>query len=207
MTTLIIVRHGNTFNPHETLLRIGVRTDIPLVDSGKQQAQKIGEWLRKNTLIPHRIYAAELQRTLQTAELITQELNAEIPIIRDKQFNEIDYGPDEGKSEREVIDRIGAGAIQMWDKDAIVPGGWQVDPQTVIQDWLEFGKFIEKNYNNQIILVVTSNGIARFALYLTHQFEQFKQQYAIKISTGALCILRKINVASDWQVERWNFKP
>lgn len=205
MTRLIIVRHGNTFGSHETPLRVGARTDTPLVESGKQQAQKIGEWLKQNHLIPDKIYTGELQRTFQTAELIVDGLNTEIPIIKDPKFNEIDYGPDEGKPEAEVINRIGEAAIKMWDKNAIVPNGWQVNPKIIIQNWLAFGKFIEENYKNQIILVVTSNGIARFAPYLTSQFEQFKEQHSIKISTGALCILEKIN--NNWKVERWNFRP
>jgi len=205
MTKLIIVRHGNTFAPYETPLRVGARTDIPLVDSGKQQAKKVGEWLKQNHLIPDKIYTSELQRTFQTAELIVNELNTDIPIIKDPKFNEIDYGPDEGKSDAEVINRIGEAAIKMWDENAIVPHGWQVDPKIIIQNWLVFGKFIEEKHKDQIILVVTSNGIARFAPYLTGQFEPFKAQHSIKISTGALCILEIIN--NNWQVERWNFRP
>lgn len=205
MTKLIIVRHGNTFNPNQTPLRVGARTDIPLVESGKQQAQKIGQWLKKNHFIPNKIYTSELQRTFQTAELIVNELNTETPIIKDQKFNEIDYGPDEGKPEAEVVSRIGEAAIKMWDENAILPNGWQVDRKTIIQNWLVFGKLIEENDKKQITLVVTSNGIARFAPYLTGQFEEFRSQHSIKISTGALCILEKTN--HHWQVERWNFRP
>ena len=47
MIKLIIARHGNTFNKGETPTRVGSRTDIPLVDSGKEQAKLIGEYLVK----------------------------------------------------------------------------------------------------------------------------------------------------------------
>ena len=205
MTTLIIARHGNTFGPDETPLRVGARSDIPLVESGKQQAQKMGEWLKQHALIPRTIYTSELKRTFQTAELMVNEFNIEVPIIKDQRFNEIDYGPDEGKPEAEVINRIGEAAIQMWDDNAIVPNGWEVDPNIIIQNWLAFGGFIQETHNNQIILVVTSNGTARFSPYLLGQFEKFKAQYPIKISTGALCILQRAH--NNWEVKRWNVRP
>ncbi len=47
MTKLIIIRHGNTFNPDQTPLRVGAGTDIPLVTSGREQAKNIGLWLTK----------------------------------------------------------------------------------------------------------------------------------------------------------------
>lgn len=44
--TLIIARHGNTFGPDDTPTRVGARTDLPLVESGIQQARLLGTHLR-----------------------------------------------------------------------------------------------------------------------------------------------------------------
>ena len=33
-TTLIVVRHGNTFNSGDTILRVGGATDLPLTEKG-----------------------------------------------------------------------------------------------------------------------------------------------------------------------------
>ena len=205
MTKLIIIRHGNTFNPDQTPLRVGAGTDIPLVTSGREQAKNIGLWLKQNKLMPAVIYCSELKRTYETAKLIIKELDNKIPIIKNSKFNEIDYGPDEGKAEIDVINRLGIEAIQAWDQDTKVPPGWQVDPEIIIKNWLVFASDIEKNYNNKIICVVTSNGIGRFAPYLTGHFEKFKEDYNIKLSTGALSILDKKN--NNWEITQWNFRP
>ncbi len=54
-------------------------------------------------------------------------------------------------------------------------------------------------------MVVTSNGIARFAPYITGNFDSFAQNHAIKISTGAVCVLNFEN--GQWVVKDWNVKP
>ncbi len=42
--------------------------------------------------------------------------------------------------------------------------GWHIDPHAVIGRWQEFFASAPKKYPDQTLLVVTSNGIARFAL-------------------------------------------
>jgi len=120
-------------------------------------------------------------------------------------FNEIDYGVDENKPEAEVVDRVGAEALKAWDENAIVPKGWQVDVPKIIQGWLDFGASCVQNHGGKKILVITSNGIARFAPHLTGAFEAFRRDHKLKISTGALAILTHEN--GVWKIEGWNIKP
>jgi len=68
-TTLLIARHGNTFGPNETVTYVGGRTDLPLVESGKEQAKAIGRYLKDGRLIPDVIYSSALQRTQDTAKI------------------------------------------------------------------------------------------------------------------------------------------
>lgn len=201
MTTLIIARHGNTFNKGDTPTRVGARTDLPLVDSGKEQAQRINQWLRDNHIKPDVAYCSNLQRTKQTTQIA---LGLSEGITEDPMFNEIDYGPDENQTEDIVIARIGEDAIKQWDQSAIVPNGWEFDPKSCIKNW--------KNFANNIIqqgrdttFVCTSNGIARFAPYLTGDFDGFSSQHSIKLSTGAIGILKYQN--NQWIVTDWNIKP
>jgi len=74
MTTLIIARHGNTFTAGQTPTRVGARTDLPLVDSGIEQAQRLGKWMKENGYIPEITYCSELKRTKQTAEIALQQI-------------------------------------------------------------------------------------------------------------------------------------
>ena len=63
MTILIIARHGNTIEKGETPRRVGARTDLPMVDSGRVQARGIGHWLKTNGLYPEAVYSSQLQLT------------------------------------------------------------------------------------------------------------------------------------------------
>ncbi len=214
LTKLIIARHGNTFNPDDTPTRLGARTDIPLVSKGRAQATALGHYLKEHDLMPDAVYCSSLMRTRQTAEIALQEMGSREHIYALDIFNEIDYGIDENQSEDKVIERIGSEAIKNWDKNAIVPDGWKANPDEIIQNWIGFSKQISKTHDeitnnvmdiSEVVLVVTSNGIARFAPHITGKFEEFAQHYPIKLSTGAIGIL-EFN-QEKWRVIDWNIKP
>lgn len=202
MTTLLIARHGNTFGPEETPTRVGARTDLPLVEKGREQARAMGQYLKAENFIPDQVFSSHLKRTYESAEIILDSLGQnDLAVTRSEIFNEIDYGPDENKPEEDVIKRIGAEAVKAWDEEAIVPEGWMVNPDQIIQNWKNFAQDI-LGKGAQTTLVVTSNGIARFAPYLTNDFAHFKENYKIKLSTGALGILVYKN--GTWHVQGWN---
>jgi 2,3-bisphosphoglycerate-dependent phosphoglycerate mutase len=130
--TLLVARHGNTFGPGDVVVRLGL-TDVPLVDSGLAQGRNLGFYLKENNLIPDVIFASKLKRTIQTAEQAQSMMQTTFPIQTLSMFNEIDYGPDENQPEDKVVARIGLEALKAWDSSAIVPKGWKVDPQKIIQ--------------------------------------------------------------------------
>ena len=204
-TRLIIARHGNTFSPGDTPTRVGRRTDLRLVASGEAQARRIGDYLRRHQRVPDGVFTAPLKRSYDTARLAVEALGCDLPITVDERFNEIDYGPDENRPESAVVARIGAQALRDWDEHAAVPPGWLADPQAIIQNWLAFGATCRQSFSGRTVLVVTSNGIARFAPHLTGDFEGFRRRHGIKIATGALCFLRL--QGSQWDVEQWNVSP
>lgn len=204
MTKLIIARHGNTFGPDDTPTRVGARTNLPLVESGKEQAIKLGTWLKENDCTPEITYSSELKRTIETAEMALKQTNFPQPVYPLDIFNEIDYGVDENQTEDKVIARIGEQAIKSWDEKAIVPEGWKFDPQACIDNWKNFAQHIVDD-EQDVIFVVTSNGIARFAPHLAGNFEEFSNNHKIKLSTGALGILEFTH--DQWVVKDWNIKP
>lgn len=203
---LIIARHGNTFAAGDVVTRVGV-TDLPLVDSGLQQGRKLGHYLKQHQLVPDVIFTSQLLRTQQTAEQAQAVMQTQLPLQALSIFNEINYGPDENQPEEKVVARIGKEAINAWEKQAIVPTGWDINPDTIIQNWLTFSDLLRKEYDNKTILAVTSNGIARFAPYLTGDFEDFSTKHQIKISTGALCLFEITPPAEYWNCIAWNIKP
>lgn len=212
-TTLIVARHGNTFRKNEIPTRVGAKTDLPLVE--EHRAKSIGLYLKDNDLIPRTVYAAPLLRTMKTAELAIAEMGLQLKVLPVNDFIEIDYGPDENKTEEEVMLRLGNGnlnegkkIIDAWNKDATVPNGWNVDPKQIIKTWYDFAKNTVMRYEgNRTTLLVTSNGIIRFAAYLTGNFEKFSQEHDLKVSTGGICIFEKKDNDTFWQCVAWDIKP
>lgn len=202
MTTLYLVRHGNTFSPGETPRRVGARTDLPLSPSGQQQANWLGQYLKQQRVQLHAVFTSELQRTLQTAYRILAILHSPLQPIVQSIFNEIDYGPDENKTEAEVIQRIGKQALRDWNEKAIIPQGWQADPSEILRNWFSFAEKIVHDYPNQTILVVTSNGIARFAPYLA---DADPPPTSLTMHTGAISCLHY--GMGTWQLVYWNQQP
>lgn len=207
MITLIIARHGNTFEPHETLTRVGARTDLPLAEKGREQAKALGRYLRDNDIIPDEVYCSALRRTRETAQIALDEINLSLPITALDIFNEIDYGVDENQPEDKVIERVGKKAILDWEEKSIVPDGWIVNTDKIISNLQVFVDNIIKNNTNQnkVVLVLTSNGIARFAPQITPRAPNALPPQNLKLSTGALAKLEFSH--GFWSIRDWNIKP
>lgn len=164
MTRIYILRHGNTFDKGDVVTRVGGRTDLPLSVSGLAQAEKLAEHFSKLGVVFDRAFCSPLQRTKQTAQIALKTQTEEVDLKVLPFLVEIDYGPDENKPEDEVRARIGDEALRAWEEEGVPPQGWHIDPHAVIGRWQEFFASAPKKYPDQTLLVVTSNGIARFAL-------------------------------------------
>lgn len=224
MKRLIVVRHGNTFRSGETPLRVGCRTDLPLVEG--ERAARAGRFLRENGWIPDRVVAAPLKRTVETAEGILDALRIRMPIEKTDVFSEIDYGVDEARTEDEVMDRLGRvyleregrldgaspetirargkQAIDDWNSKAVPPDGWNVDPEILVRNWTDFAEGIR---DGETVLVVSSNGIIRFAPHILKKdvYERFVAENNLKVATGGICLFEYENDA--WNILDWNVKP
>lgn len=205
-TRLLVARHGNTFGPGDVIRRVGT-TDLPLVESGLIQGRLLGAHLKQNNLFPDVVFTSKLKRAIQTAEQAQLMMETSLPIEALSIFNEIDYGPDENQPEDLVIARLGTEALKAWEANAKVPNGWNVDPLEIIKNWHDFSNRLTNDYAGKTILVVTSNGIARFSPYLTGDFVAFAAKYGIKIATGALCVFEKTQSSEHWDCLQWNVKP
>ena len=204
MKTLIIARHGNTFGPQDRPTRVGARTDLPLVEKGREQARALGEYLREHDLIPDLAYASSLLRQRETARIALEACGCAVAVQSLEMLREIDYGPVENQPEEAVIDRVGAEAIKRWDEEAIVPPGWRADPAAIIKGWISLAQDIEKSREN-VFFAVTSNGIARFAPHITGDFEGFQSRHPLKLRTGAVGLLTF--GGRKWAVSGWDIRP
>jgi len=206
-TNLIIIRHGNTFDKGDVCTRVGKNTDMALSNSGKDQGILLGKFFQLKNIKPDVVFTSNLQRTYQTAEIALKEAGLNSEFTKLEIFDEVDYGPDENKTEEDVIARIGEQAIEDWNKSGITPPGWKFDSEKTIQDWKDFAAKVEKEYKDKTVVVVTSNGVARFTPHLTGDFNGFIENNKIKISTAACCFFHKEETDKNWTISEWNAKP
>ena len=195
---IIIARHGNTFESGETPRRVGARSDIPLTEKGYLQGDAIGRYLKAKNLQPDIIIHGPLIRHKQTAEWALQHLSC--PIEEDHTLNEIDYGPDENKTDADVNARLGEEALKLWDAHGHVPEGWQVNPTTIQENWRTLlAELSKKGYQRP--LIVTSNGTARFLLKVVEN----APDGFLKLGTGRLGFISQTD--TGWYLDDWHVKP
>lgn len=202
MTRLLIIRHGNTFTPDETPRRIGARTDIPLVESGREQARKIGAFLLSGNRIPGAMFSSQLQRAVETADIIGKALQTDRPAQINPAFNEIDHGPDENQADADIAMRIGQKALDAWNRDGILPPGWIADPEAIRKGWLVFADQCLKDRGGEVTAAVSSGGIIRFAPVISGGDIPARTP---KVSTGSISSF--IHDGKKWRCEFWNFRP
>ena len=198
MTELYIIRHGNTFEKGDVVTRVGGRTDLRLSPSGQVQAKALGEHFATQGARFHRLLAGPLIRTRETASLVGSRLGYPISIEIEEGLREIDYGPDENRPEEEVVARIGEAALAAWENEATPPPGWKVDAagledfwRALVSHWLE---------SNETWAVVTSNGIARFALTALGETSS-----RLKLRTGAYGVISHEN--DKLTLASWDLRP
>ena len=223
MKTLIIARHGNTFRKGETPTRVGSRTDLELVE--EERGRGIGLYLKKLGLVPDRILAAPLKRTMGTAALAAEAAGCTCPVEPDHRFIEVDYGPDENKTEEEVKARLGAvdaraeglnpaemtaeeldargeAIIDRWNAQAIVPDSWKVDVDQIVKNWESLAAEVGES---ETLLCVSSNGTIRFAPVITGDYAGFCAENDIKVATGGVCIFTSED-GKTWECREWGVK-
>jgi probable phosphoglycerate mutase len=202
MTRLVIARHGNTFGPGDIVTRVGGRTDLPLVASGLAQGVALGRHLASLGYSFAAAYCSPLQRTRQSAEAILAETGNAVDIETEAFLTEIDYGPDENRPEDEVRARIGEAALAAWEKEGRVPDGWLVDPDALQRAWKSFFARVAERWPGRDVLVVTSNGIARFALAACGT----PADSPLKLRTGAYGEIVRDEVGAA-RLVAWDIRP
>lgn len=192
-----IIRHGNTFDTNDIVTRVGGRTDIGLSQSGTVQARKLGEYFSDRMFSSAQ--CGPLLRTRQTADILLS-YNRKAPKLKIIEFlREIDYGPDENQPENAVISRIGREALDNWEKNFIAPDGWKVDQNVLTENWRDLISELGTSAGHH--LVVTSNGIARFALLAIKA-----KLKSTKLPTGSIgCI--KICHDKTKSIPYWGIRP
>ena len=103
MTTLLLVRHGETDWNAEG--RLQGQIDRPLTEFGRRQAKQLAAELEGEEL--EAIYSSDLARARETAEIVGERLG--LPVELDSDLREKDWGTWEGLTavERDRVEFVG----------------------------------------------------------------------------------------------------
>ncbi len=203
-TRLILIRHGNTFGPGDKVVWCGARTDLPLVESGRAQAEALGRHFAEIGQSCDAVIAGPLLRTRQHARIIKDKIGYARNIRIDERLREINYGPWEALSTQEIIALGGAAELDAWDKHAKWPQspGWYPEEAQIKQDITQFLEESVAQYEGKTLFIVSSNGLMRFFARLA---ENPRAASDLKVRTGHYCQMSWQDGA--WHIDDWNRAP
>ncbi len=120
MSTLVLLRHGQSVWNAENLFTGWM--DVPLSETGEQEARRGGELLRAAGLLPDVVHTSLLRRAISTANLALDAADRHwIPVRRDWRLNERHYGALQGKDKKQTLDAYGEEQFMLWRRSYDTP--------------------------------------------------------------------------------------
>lgn len=95
---IYLARHGETDWNLKGLIQ--GHTDIPLNETGKQQAYELAAAIKDKGISINRIYSSDMKRARETAEIVAKELSVEAQAL--KGIQEVNLGRWEGHTWKQV---------------------------------------------------------------------------------------------------------
>ncbi|XP_022605500.1 fructose-2,6-bisphosphatase TIGAR [Seriola lalandi dorsalis] len=133
--SLTLIRHGETQYNREKLLQ-GQGVDTPLSETGLQQGEAVGQYLKDITF--NNVFASNLQRAVQTAEIILRNNThcSGMEMVLEPLLRERGFGIAEGRPKEDLKNMANAAGQSC--RDYTPPGG-----ETLDQVKLRFKKFLK----------------------------------------------------------------
>ncbi len=118
--TLVLLRHGqSTWN---ALNLFTGWVDVPLSELGRAEAQRGGELLAGERLLPDVVHTSLLRRAITTAHLALDVADRHwVPVRRSWRLNERHYGALQGKDKRQTLAEYGEAQFMTWRRSYDVP--------------------------------------------------------------------------------------
>jgi broad specificity phosphatase PhoE/CTP:molybdopterin cytidylyltransferase MocA len=188
---LFLIRHGET-ERHAEPIFLG-QTDVPLSDAGRAQAADAARRLIARGIRPARIYASDLLRAAETAEIIAAALRAadgpSPAVTRDARLREMHLGGWDGRFIREMKEsfpeeyaRRGA-RILTWKRGH--DGENFYDLRYRVEKWLA-----ETLLDARSLVIVTHSGVIKV---IRAAFSDMTPEaaWSLKVPRGAVIELRR----------------
>ncbi len=182
MTTICLIRHGET--EWNKLGRIQGTTDVPLNETGKQQARACKDHLDGEAWDV--IVTSPLKRAKETAEIINETLR--LPFVEMKEFQEKHFGKAEGMTADERYGLF---------PDKNYPGQEQLEE---FHGRLSTGLTeLHERFSNQRVLVVAHGGVINAIL---GQLAYGEYDGDIRLQNGGM---NHLSYTSErWEIQHYN---
>ena len=118
---LYLIRHGQSIYNLEN--RFTGWKDVDLTDLGTSQAKEAAELLQDESF--DLAFTSNLYRAQKTLDIILDELNMSLDVIKNEALNERDYGDLVSQNKSEAAEKFGKKQVQIWRRsfDTPPPGG------------------------------------------------------------------------------------
>ncbi|WP_322795951.1 2,3-diphosphoglycerate-dependent phosphoglycerate mutase [Tepidiforma sp.] len=120
MYTLVLLRHGESAWNREN--RFTGWHDVPLSETGRDEARKAGELMRAEGLAFDVVHTSLLRRAIETVNIALDVMDQHwIPVHRHWRLNERHYGALQGLNKKETSDRYGPEQVFAWRRSYDIP--------------------------------------------------------------------------------------
>jgi len=181
---IFLVRHGST--PLLAENRFAGAVNVPLSDEGREQARRLGERLRNESITA--AYASPLDRTMETARLITPP-HPGLSIQPREGFREIHHGHWEGLTRTEVDQRF-PGESAAWEEDPFnfAPEGGESGLAVTARALPELLRIV-RSHAGETVLIVSHKATIRLLLSSLLGFDPRRYRDNLDQSPAALNIV------------------
>ncbi|MGE0822502.1 MAG: histidine phosphatase family protein [Candidatus Binatia bacterium] len=169
---LLLVRHGETTWNQEN--RWQGQADVPLSEPGREQARRLAQRLFAERRQIHAIYASDLLRAFETAEILAETLR--VPPMPASGWREMNIGVWSGLTTAEVIARHSEEWERLRMGEDLPRGGGETFAQFQGRIVASARDLVERHAGEQIA-VITHGGVVRaFLLHCRRlPMNQFRQ--------------------------------
>ena len=174
-----LVRHGQT--DWNRAGKIQGTTDIPLNETGRQQAEQLATVLKERSGYPAKtridaVYASPLARAFQTAEILAKE--EKLPLRRLTGLRERDFGYWEGKS-WQLVEAEYPDEFHLWREQPMVgiPSGGESRKSCEARSERAIRQILEETAGDAVI--VAHGGILVFLMNYLLRFHREPQEIIV----------------------------
>ena len=162
---LILVRHGQSVYNEEN--RFTGWKDVDLTQKGIDEAISSASLLKNQPI--DLAFTSKLKRAQKTLDLILNELNLELDIVKDEALNERDYGSLVSQNKFEAAEKYGKDMVQKWRRSYDIPPPDGESLKMTLERTVPYFKgavFPLLSNNKNIIISAHGNSIRSIVMHL-----------------------------------------